>query len=206
MPLIQSSQDHLPYIDAPPSPTSLSAAKSLITSELPSTTSAHPSLPVRREITFSPAIESTLSLLASGQTPPKIDLTRYEAPSAPDTSAPLPEWNAALRSAYIASGYLSSRTTNLGLLETFGKNAWLVGNSQLEDILRDLEVEVKAVKEEVERLEAERRERQGYVRGELEELERTWRGQVGRLLEVQVAGERVRAEIEERRREGARVG
>ncbi|PNS18077.1 Protein CASP [Sphaceloma murrayae] len=190
MPLMQSSQDHLPYIDAPPSPTSLSAAKALIASEIPSTTTTHPSLPQLPSPTFSPAITPSLDLLSQNKPLPKLDLSRYEAPTAPSPSAPLSEWNTTLRAAYTSAGYLTSRTTNLGLLETFGKNAWLVGNSQLEDILRDLEAEVKVMKDEVERLEEERRRTQAGVRGEVDELERTWRGQVGRLLEVQVAGEK----------------
>ncbi|KAF4548723.1 Hypothetical protein D9617_25g060510 [Elsinoe fawcettii] len=206
MPLLQSSQDHLSLIDAPPSPTSLSSAKSLIANELSDLTIPHPSIPPQPSPTFSPAITSSLDLLSRGESLPKIDLSRYEAPSAPSPSASKDKWNSALRSAYISTGYLSSRTENLSLLETFGRNAWLVGNSQLEDILRDLELEVKQAKEELERVEGERAQMQGAVKGELDELERTWRAQVGRLLEVQVAGERVREEAERRRREGAKAG
>ncbi|KAF2224162.1 Pre-mRNA-splicing factor SPF27 [Elsinoe ampelina] len=202
MPLIQSSQDHLPHIDGPPSPTSLNTAKSLIASELSDLTLPHPSLRPLPPPTFTPAITSSLTLLSTSQPLPKLDFSRYEAPSAPDEGASKEEWTNALRSAYISTGYLSSRTENLSLLETFGRNAWLVGNSQLEDVLRDLEVEVKQAKGEVERVQSEREGMQGSVRGELEELERTWRGQVGRLLEVQVAAERVRGEVERRRREG----
>lgn len=93
--------------------------------------------------------------------------------------------------------------TNLSLLETYGKNAWLVSNSQLEDVLRDLEKEVATTKMELEDLERERRSRQGAVGGELEALEKSWREGVGRCIEVQVAAEGLRREVLERRREGA---
>ena len=47
----------------------------------------------------------------------------------------------ALRQAYAAATYLSSRRQHLALLESHGKNAWLVGNWQLEAELRALERE-----------------------------------------------------------------
>ncbi|KAF2154971.1 hypothetical protein K461DRAFT_291868 [Myriangium duriaei CBS 260.36] len=206
MPLIQSSQDHLPDIDSPPSPTSLSAAKALIAASLPSTTTdLHPSLPPLKESNFTPALTSSLDSLSASTSPTPLDLSRYEAPSAP-TTQDAESWTTALRSAALNSTYLSSRATNLSLLETFGRNAWLVSNAQLEDLLRDLERDVKSAREELEGVERERRERMEAKKAEVLELERAWRDLVGRGIEVQVAAEKVREEILARRRAGAREG
>ena len=91
----------------------------------------------------------------------------------------------------------------MALLETYGKNAWLVGNNQLEGLLKGLEAEIEAARIELEGVERERRDKQASVQGEVESLERGWREGVGRLIEVLAAAEGVRGEILERRRMGA---
>lgn len=94
---------------------------------------------------------------------------------------------------------------NLSLLETYGKNAWLISNSQLEDVLRRLEGEVDGVKTEGEEVERERRGVQESAAAEMRGLEDGWRRGVGRMIETQAAAERLREEILERRRVGAAV-
>lgn len=66
-----------------------------------------------------------------------------------------------------------------------------------------MEKELGEAREEVERVEAERRAAQQNVKGEMEGLGEGWRKGVGRLVEVLVAGEEVRHEILDRRRQGA---
>lgn len=92
---------------------------------------------------------------------------------------------------------------NLGLLERYGKNAWLEGNRQLEDVLRGLERELEVRKGEIDGVVIERKRAQEEVAGEIRGLEEAWRRGVGRVLETEVAAEGVRREILERRREGA---
>lgn len=110
------------------------------------------------------------------------------------------KWRAALRKAYTSSSYLSGRLANLALLEELGKNAWLISNSQLEDILRDLEKEFTEMKAAVENVNKERKAAQSGARGEINGLEETWKRGVGKIIEVQVAAEGLRREILERRR------
>lgn len=110
-----------------------------------------------------------------------IDTSRYEAPADSDS----PDVNT-LRQAYVSSSYLVQRQQTLALLEDFGKNAWLVHNSQLEDVLRRLEKEVLETKEEVEAVNRERKREQEGKRDEIEGLERDWREGIGRVLEVGV--------------------
>lgn len=90
------------------------------------------------------------------------------------------------------------------MLEKFGKNAWLVGNSQLEDILKEIEAELAETRKQHEEVETLRRTQQESVLGEIKTLEDTWQKGVGRVLETEVAAEGLKQQqILERRRAGA---
>lgn len=115
----------------------------------------------------------------------------------------LTQWSAALKKAYTSAEYVHARSTELSLLEKFGKNAWLVGNSQLEDILKAIETELAGVRREHEEVEGLRRQQQDSVHGEIKTLEETWKKGVGRVLETEVAAEGLKQQILEARRAGA---
>lgn len=205
MPLIQSAADALPHIDPPPSAEAIAAAHALIQADLAGEdqTVLHPSIPTYESRNFSDLVEAEHIRISSGH--PKeagIDLSRYEALDAP-AKGDLAAWNTTLAKAYASLEYLHGREINLGLLETYGKNAWLIGNSQLEDILRDLEREVEGMKLELEEVEQERRQAQENVKDEMKSLEETWRKGVGRMIEAQAAAEGLKQQILERQRLGA---
>lgn len=103
----------------------------------------------------------------------------------------------------MSSTHLQNRVLNLSLLSTFGKNAWLVGNAQLEDILRGLERELVETRAQTEEVNKQRKAAQEACRGEMEVLEQSWQSGIGRVIETEVAAEKVRQEILERRRQGA---
>lgn len=202
MPLIQSAADALLHIDAPLSAEAIAAADALIQTELANEdqTNLHTSIPISEGRNFSDLIETEHERIRSGQ--PKesgIDFTRYEALDAP-ARGDIEAWNVTLAKAYASLQYLHGREINLGLLETYGKNAWLIGNSQLEDMLRDLEREVEAVKSELEGVEQERKQAQENVADEMRSLEDTWRKGVGRMIETQAAAETLKQQILERQR------
>jgi pre-mRNA-splicing factor SPF27 len=143
-----------------------------------------------------------------------LDLTRYEADALeppnrtfPDSDEQRPEllaaWRTALDRAYVSSSYLTGRNANLALLETYGKNAWLVGNWEAEAELTSLEADLKEVKAAAENLAAERSARQEGAKAELQVLEESWRKGVGGIVEVQVAAEGLRGEVLESRKKGA---
>ncbi|KAG9687365.1 hypothetical protein KCU95_g11123, partial [Aureobasidium melanogenum] len=206
MPLIQSSQDYLPYIDAAPSEQELNSARALIQAELPQDhkTTLHPSIPERKSIKFSDLVEAEHERLSTGaEKEAGIDLSRYEAQDAPATND-IEQWRATLQQAYASSEYLESRQVNLSLLETYGKNAWLISNDQLEAILRTAEREVSQRKIELEEIDKARRDGQTVRKGELEALEQQWKIGVGQMLEVEVAAEKLRLEILDKKRAGAR--
>ena len=132
-----------------------------------------------------------------------IDLSRYEAPEAPADTNDVAAWKKTLQRAYASSTYLSGRTSNLSLLEEHGKNAWLIGNAQLEEILRRYEAELETLKATIENVNKARKAAQLSVQGELAVLEDTWKKTIGQILEVEVAAEEMRQEILLRRREKA---
>ncbi|KAF7188030.1 Pre-mRNA-splicing factor SPF27 [Pseudocercospora fuligena] len=205
MPLITSAPDALPYIDAPVSDHQLAAANTLIQAEIDAAhaTTLHPSIPALKDSKFSDLIEAEHARISSGQAKQSgLDLSRYELQDAPE-KGDLTAWKTTLNKAYASAEYLRGREINLSLLETYGKNAWLISNSQLEDTLRALEKELEAAKIEQEQVEQTRRVVQGNAAGEMQGLEEGWKTGVGRMIEAQAAAERLRQEILRRKREGA---
>ncbi|KAK6526380.1 hypothetical protein TWF694_004976 [Orbilia ellipsospora] len=213
MSLINESHDSLPYIDRPLTPTATAKIHSLIRAELDPahTTTLHPSLPPLPQPVFSDLITTELERLAQNQPfTGGVDPSRYEPqskPAAPPSSssssaAEQDEWRSALQQAYTTQTHLSNRVTNLTLLSSFGQNSWLIGNSQMEGVLGQLERELVALKEETDVTNRERKRKQVEVQGEMERLERRWKEGVGKVLEIEVASEMVFRETLEKRRGG----
>lgn len=185
----------------------------LIAAELPANyqTTLHPSIPALPEVRFSSLIEQELE--RKGRNEPMtggIDLSRYEAPEAPeadpnkDRSELLKEWDQTLRRAYTASSHMSARHDNLALLDQHGKNAWLIGNAHLEEMLRKVEKELQDTKDATEALHKERKTRQEIAKGELLGLEDAWRRGVSGIINVEIAADNLRTEILDKRRQQAR--
>ena len=128
-----------------------------------------------------------------------IDLSRYEAQDPPSPSASKDELASVLQRAYASATYLSARRAHLALLDSYGKNAWLVGNYQLEAELKALERELAEAKREIDVLAVRRRRAQEEVAGEMHSLEDTWKKGVARALETEVATEVLRREVLEAR-------
>ncbi|KAK8050536.1 pre-mRNA-splicing factor SPF27 [Apiospora phragmitis] len=204
--------ESLPYVDKEPTADERSHAENLITAELASiqqqgdgdSTTTHPSPTALAESPFStanPLLQQERARVAAKQPLSAIDLTRYEvdeddvAAAGADPRA----LEAALGRAYTAQAYLAARHAHLGLLDRYGKNAWLVGNWQAEADLAGLERDLAAVKRDIELVNHGRRQMQTEVGEELRGLDATWRRGVGRVLETEVAVERLRHDIEQRR-------
>lgn len=134
-----------------------------------------------------------------------MDVSRYEAPDNPAADTDEDAWRQHLRSAYVSSTYLLGRQANLALLDEYGKNAWLVSNSQMEYILQELEQELDRVKSEIETVNKARKQAQEQSRGELLALEETWKSGIGKILEIQVATDNLRQLILESRRKSGQA-
>ena len=161
----------------------------------------HSSLQPLPESNISGLMQKEIDRVASGM--PRqggIDLSRYEAPDEPSSDSNADLWRKTLRNAYISSAYLSGRHMNLALLQELGKNAWLMGNSQLDEILKSLDKELEHLKEETDSVNRERKTMQESSRGEILALQDTWKQGIGRLLEVQLATENLREDILQRKR------
>ncbi|KAK4071163.1 uncharacterized protein Triagg1_6194 [Trichoderma aggressivum f. europaeum] len=215
--------ESLPYIDPEPSPEALTAARALIAAEQstfsPPPSSSSSTLP---EPTFSPAIAAELARIASSQPSQPLDLSRYEAQELPppppkkstrskksktssssSSAAAVEASRQPLSNAFISSSYLFSRAQNLSLLDSHGKNAWLLGNYHLEAELRSLERDLAATKRDMDLLNAARASRQNDVKGEMQGLEQNWREAVGRVLETEIAVQELREQIRQELRSRA---
>ena len=148
----------------------------------------HPSLTSFNEPQFSDLIEKEIERVTTNRVRKGgVDTTRYDIPDEPSSNAKTDEWRKTLRVAYISSAYLSERHINLSLLEEHGKNAWLVGNSQLEYILKSLDQDYARLKEETDSINRDRKLTQEASKAELLGLEDTWKRGIGKLIEVQLA-------------------
>ncbi|KAI0885423.1 Pre-mRNA-splicing factor SPF27 [Annulohypoxylon maeteangense] len=200
--------ESLPYVDAEPTAAERAAAESLIAAEAssssppPESSSTPATLPPVYTPTFTPLITSELNRISAKEPLTGIDLTRYEAsspPSSPNPNSPsnttLSSLQTSLSRAYTSSTYLSSRQTHLHLLDTYGKNQWLVGNWQLEAEVQALERELAETKREIDVVNIQRRRVQDEVGGELKGLDETWKRGVSRVLETEVVYVRLRCVI-----------
>ena len=207
--------ESLPYIDAEPTQAERASAQALIDAvlETPLDAASHPFLPPLRPSNFSSLIEAEHRRIAANEPLKAIDTSRYESSDLPSSTLPNSkkqkspealknETAEALQRAYTASTYVSTRNTNLTLLDAFGKNSWLIGNAQLEDELRAIEQELADTKTEIDHVVVARKSAQEEVAGEMTGLGETWKRGVGRVLETEVAAEGLRREILERRRAG----
>lgn len=213
-------------MDTEPTPDERAAAEALIAMERSTIPDdPHHALlppPVQSHFTplFQPEFDRIAAASSSSQdssslrpTPLRaIDLSRYEAPELPDTftnqQPPQQQqqyFEPALQQAYTSMSYLNSRRQHLALLDTYGKNAWLVGNWQLEAELRALERELADAKRDVDLVTLQRQRAQAETGGEIRNLEETWRRGVGRVLETEIAAEALRRQVLEAERARAQA-
>ncbi|KAI0134149.1 Pre-mRNA-splicing factor SPF27 [Xylariales sp. AK1849] len=200
-----SVHESLPYIDREPTASERAAADSLIEAELSANPEKSSALPPLQEPQFSLLVTAELERIASKQPLSAIDLKRYEEQDAPSSSDPS-ALQTALSKAYTASTYLAARQTHLSLLDSFGKNAWLIANWQTESELAVLERELAQTKTQIEVVNNGRRRAQDEVGGELRGLEESWKRGIGRVLETEIAVEKLKREVLERRRAGGGGG
>lgn len=199
-------------MDAEPTPAERAAAEALIAMERSTIPDDphHALLPPPINPHFSAVIQSELDRIAASPDPNKpaplraIDLGRYEAPdidtTGTATGARRDELEPALAQAYTAMSYLSARRQHLALLDNYGKNAWLVGNWQLDAELRAVERELAETRRAIDVLTVRRQRTQQESGSEIKGLDEAWRRGVGRVLEAEVAAEGVRREVIEAQR------
>ncbi|KAK3373321.1 Pre-mRNA-splicing factor SPF27 [Lasiosphaeria ovina] len=218
MPAITTVHESLPYIDTEPTAAERAAATALIDAERASSgpdDAFHallPPLPSTSSLT--PLLEAELARVQASPSSKlsALDLSRYEAPELPSGLASLPApgaraaLSAALARAYASQGYIAGRRMHLALLDSYGKNAWLVGNWQLEGCVRAVERELASARRAIDVVALQRQRAQDEAGPELKGLDETWRRGVSRVLETEAAAEGLRREILEVRRQRAEGG
>ena len=165
----------------------------------------HPSLPSVYQPHFSVTIEAELKRIAAAENDNKtpksreklqaVELSRYEPSDPPGPSASVDQWRSTLQQAEVNESYLLERKVNLGLLEKFGKNCWLIGNSSLEDIYTQLQGELSDTRRQLEEVESQRQKKQIAIGGELKALEESWREGIERMLATKAAAEKLRLQL-----------
>lgn len=105
-----------------------------------------------------------------------------------------------LEKAYTDHAYVAQRRAHLALLDAYGKNAWLIGNWQLEGELKAIEKELAEAKREIDLVTLQRKQAQDEAGPEILGLEDTWKKGVGRVLETEAAVEGLRRQVLEVRR------
>ncbi|KAK2744417.1 hypothetical protein FQN57_004314 [Myotisia sp. PD_48] len=214
MSLINEYHDSLPYVDGDLTPQLRAELNDLINQELPANYQSvlHHSIPDLPLPQFSSFFQQELDRKAKNDPMTGgIDLSRYEAPDPPasaqspnaDPITVINDWRKTLQQAYAASEHLSTRQENLELLSAHGKNAWLIGNSQLEEILRQSEKELQEIKDATELVNKERKTKQEIARGELTGLEDAWRRALSGTIDTEIATQNLRMEILDKRRQQA---
>jgi pre-mRNA-splicing factor SPF27 len=159
----------------------------------------HQSLPPQEDANFSDLMLAEIERVGTNKKRKGgIDESRYDSVLEPPAGTDAKSWRDALRTAYASSTYLSSRQINLRLLEESGKNAWLISNSQLDQLLKAQERELESVNEEIDAVNRERKTTQEASKGELATLEEAWKEGLRRLVNVQLATTELRHEIQSR--------
>ncbi|KAK1754799.1 Pre-mRNA-splicing factor SPF27 [Echria macrotheca] len=207
---ITAIHESLPYIDTEPTPEALAAAHALIAMErsLVPDDPHHALLPDLRPPSNNPSSSLLRAeydrLSAEGPTSKlsALDLSRYEAPELPEngTTPSTDELSALLSRAYASHAYVSARRAHLALLDSYGKNAWLVGNWQLQGELDAIKRELAETRRAIDVMTLQRKSAQEEAGAEIQGLEETWRRGISRVLETEAAAEALRREVLEARR------
>lgn len=177
-------------LDTEPTESEIAAIKALIETELspdlannvPHPDAAH-LFSNKSKHTVSPALDQYIKDVGKSRTRAPgegIDLTRYS-----DLQSGQGALN--LKHAYVALEYAESRAESLTLLAEYGRNQWLIGNDQLEQTLKQVELEVERERAAIEAVNGVRRDQQSGVKTTLEYLETRWREGIRNVVDVNVA-------------------
>ncbi|KAK9381872.1 Pre-mRNA-splicing factor SPF27 [Kockiozyma suomiensis] len=137
-----------------PTPESRQQAETEILQDLalhpPSQTSLHPSVPSLREPKFTPLFQDALDRLTSSEGDTSvlrgIDTSRYS--NLGMESEDSDQQKDDLKRVYVALAYTKIRKENLDIMTLQGKNQWLLSNDEIEQELKELEMDLVAEQNE----------------------------------------------------------
>ena len=172
-------------LDAEPTEAEISKVMALVQAELESTKHGKPhpdSLSSKPKSTYlSSEMSQYVTEVGESRQVKGIDLARY--------SSDLQDSNNGikLKHAYTALCYAQDRYENLTLLSEYGRNQWLIGNDNLEQDLKQLELEVENERRLIDTINAERRAQQSNVKTTFDYLESRWREGIRNVVDVNIA-------------------
>lgn len=149
-----------------------------------------PPLPTRSLLTA--ALETEMKEIESGVRTKGIDVSRFQPTSD----------NCSLEQLYCLLSYSKSRHENLALLSEYGKNQWLIGNDQLEQLLKQLEQNLENINRAIENINSERKTKQVDMETTYKYLDSRWRDGIKNLVDVNVACIKLEQEINNQKRVG----
>lgn len=173
----------LPYIDATPTTEQVSDAEKLIAAE------TGPINTVIPESTPSKLLPAMENYVEDRKKTPGIDISRY-------TNLEDSQGNVNLLNAYTALEYTLGRKDNVALLDEFGRVQWLVGNDELDQIVKAVDRQLAASRTELEQINQNRKRKQVAVSDTLGYLEKRWKSLLGDVVDVGVKNAILEAELE----------
>ena len=207
---MDASVDSLPYYDKE---LEIPGLKDLVKSEvdkemkrMPKVGLDDPRVPADMEPFTSPHLAELLSAYPSQtlQTTKAIDPSKWN-PFRPEEGDSTEEWQEAERKARIGLSMLDGRNENLSLLSTYGPNAWLIRNYQLESQAKEVEAEVEVWKEKVVEVNRKRRVFQESTGKHLSSLENRWQDLITGTIQLEMASRAMELEVEVLKGQEARL-
>ncbi|EJT52426.1 hypothetical protein A1Q1_04638 [Trichosporon asahii var. asahii CBS 2479] len=198
-----SAIDALPYIDKQvEDPAIKQKAQALIEAELAATSKvADDDVRLPKDVDVFPKSEELSKLLANYANEPirGIDPGRY-APPAVNDDATEEELVAAEQRGRISEGHMDLRNESIGVMQSYGPNAWLVRNYQLKSQLEELQGTLARVKEDVTEVNRARRVAQEEAGEHLARLEGRWQDMVSSTVQLEMACMAMEGEVAQLRR------
>ncbi|KLT40982.1 hypothetical protein CC85DRAFT_225337, partial [Cutaneotrichosporon oleaginosum] len=202
--------DALPYYDKQvEEPGAKTKVEALIEAELAQTPKVAEDDPrLGQVVDVFPKSEGLAKLLANYATEPirGIDPSRYAPPTVSE-GADLSVLEEAETRGRIGEAHMAVRNENIGVLQTYGPNAWLVRNYQLSSQAKELEGTLAGLKEDVTDVNRQRRAFNETQGEHLARLENRWNDLVTSTLQLEMACTAMEGEVRglEHRAEELRV-
>ncbi|KAJ9103610.1 hypothetical protein QFC20_004766 [Naganishia adeliensis] len=126
-----------------------------------------------------------------------IDPSKWQVPTLqPSTGVPDAEWTEAERKTRTALAHMDLRNVNAQLQGTYGPNAWLIRNYQLDGEAKEIEAEVEEWREKVTEVNRSRRVFQEATGKHLQALETRWQDLVTGTVQLEMANVALQGEVD----------
>jgi len=192
--------DSLPYIDEPYEDQE-EKINQLIEEEMqtfdpPNYLEKFPDIPLH--FSNSVFLETEYQRVRRGEKMMDLDTTRYQLdPPLTNKINDIQAWKQALQNAESQLEHQYLRLINLELLQTYGANAWKQYNDYLDRVHQRLQNLLEKEKQEIEKLNSQRKSEQNACGQTLRTLEAKWKHLIQKNLEIELACLELEKEIQQ---------